>query len=42
MELNSITKDELVSLLKEAMTEYAEAHPLSQEEVQWVRMAIQA
>jgi hypothetical protein len=42
MELNTMTKEDLVSLFKEAMSEYAEAHPLSSEEVQWVRMAIKA
>ena len=35
-------KEELVNLLKEVISEAVESHPLSDEEVQWVRMAIQA
>ena len=42
MGLDSMTKEDLISLFKEAISEYAESHPLSTEEVQWVRMAIQA
>ena len=42
MTLDESTKRELVLLLKDAISEYAEAHPLSNDEVQWVRMAIQA
>lgn len=37
-----IDKEELFSLIKEAISQVAEAHPLSQEEIQWVRMAIEA
>ena len=37
-----ITKEELVQLLKEAAMEAAAQHPLSPEEVEWVRMAIKA
>lgn len=42
MSLDGMTKDDLVKLLKEVVLEAVEAHPLSDEEVQWVRMAIQA
>jgi len=37
-----ITKEELVQLLKEAAMEAAAQHPLSPDEVEWVRMAIKA
>lgn len=39
---NNIEKEELITLLKEVMNEVIESHPLSNEEVQWVRMAIEA
>lgn len=42
MPVNGIDKEELVLLLKEVIAEAVEQHPLSDEEVQWVRMAIQA
>ena len=42
MSLDTMTKADLVCLLKEAISEYAEAHPLSTEEIEWVRMAIKA
>jgi hypothetical protein len=42
MSLDGITKEDLVTLLKEAVLEVVEAHPLSDEEIQWVRMAIEA
>ena len=42
MGLDDITKDDLLLLLKEAVAEAVEAHPLSPEEIQWVRMAIKA
>lgn len=42
MSVNGIDKEELVLLLKEVIAEAVEQHPLSDEEVQWVRMAIQA
>lgn len=35
-------KEELKSLLREVVTEAVEAHPLSDDEIQWVRMAIKA
>jgi hypothetical protein len=34
MGLDSMTKEDLISLFKEAISEYAEFHPLSSEEVQ--------
>jgi hypothetical protein len=37
-----ISKDELVEILKQAALEAAQQHPLSPEEVEWVRMAIKA
>ena len=42
MAINGIDKDELILLLKEVISEAVESHPLSDEEVQWVRMAIEA
>ena len=42
MTLDAQTKEELLTLLKEVVVEAVEAHPLSDEEVKWVRMAIQA
>jgi hypothetical protein len=42
MALNQLEKEELVNLLKEVISEAVEHHPLSDEEVQWVRMAIEA
>lgn len=40
--MDGINKEELFKLLKEVISEVVEAHPLSDEEVQWVRLAIQA
>ena len=42
MTLDDTTKAELVALLKAAVAEAVEQHPLSPDEVQWVRMAIKA
>ena len=42
MTLDAQTKEELLNLLKEVVIEAVEAHPLTDEEVKWVRMAIQA
>ena len=42
MILDDQIKSELVELVKTAVNEAVEAHPLSAEEVHWVRMAIQA
>ena len=37
-----MNKDELTALLRQVVSEAVESHPLSDEEVQWVRMAIKA
>lgn len=37
-----LDKNDLRDLLREVVAEAVEAHPLSDEEVQWVRMAIKA
>lgn len=37
-----MTKDELTVLLREIVAEAVESHPLTDDEVQWVRMAIKA
>ena len=42
MILDDQTRLELVALVKNAVSEAVEAHPLSPDEVHWVRMAIQA
>ena len=42
MVLNQLDKEELVILLKEAISEAVESHPLSDDEVKWVRLAIEA
>jgi hypothetical protein len=42
MVLDDQTKTELVDLVKTAVNAAVESRPLSTEEVQWVRMAIQA
>ena len=42
MTLDDQTKLELIQLVKDAVSEAVEAHPLSPDEVHWVRMAIQA
>jgi hypothetical protein len=42
MSLDGMTKDDLVLLLREVIQEAVESHPLSDEEIQWVRMAIEA
>lgn len=42
MTLDESTRLELVQLVKSAVSEAVEAHPLSPDEVHWVRMAIQA
>jgi len=42
MTLDDITRKELVDLVKNAVNEAVESHPLSPDEVHWVRMAIQA
>ena len=42
MTLDDKTRLELIQLVKHAVSEAVEAHPLSPEEVHWVRMAIEA
>jgi hypothetical protein len=42
MSLEGMSKDELLELVKEAVSSAVVVHPLSAEEIQWVRMAIQA
>lgn len=42
MSLDGMTKEDLVTLLKEVVLEAVEAHPLSDEEVEWVRLAIKS
>jgi DNA-binding transcriptional regulator YdaS (Cro superfamily) len=42
MSIEDITKEELLALVKIAITEAVEVHPLSPEEVHWVRLAIKA
>lgn len=42
MTLDEQTRLELVQLVKNAVSEAVESHPLSPDEVHWVRMAIQA
>jgi len=42
MVLDDQTRLELVQLVKSAVSEAVEAHPLSPDEVHWVRMAIEA
>jgi hypothetical protein len=42
MTLDEQTRLELIQLVKSAVSEAVEAHPLSPDEVHWVRMAIQA
>ena len=42
MGFETYDKDDLKSLLKEVISEAIEAHPLSDDEIHWVRMAIKA
>ena len=42
MALNQLDKEELINLLKEVIAEAVEQHPLSDDEVKWVRLAIEA
>lgn len=42
MPIDSITKDELKDLLREVVTEAVMQHPLTEDEIKWVRLAIQA
>jgi hypothetical protein len=40
--MDNVTKEELVELIKEAINQSIESHPLSSDEIQWVRLAIKA
>ena len=42
MSLDAQTRLELIALVKNAVSEVVDQHPLSPDEVHWVRMAIQA
>lgn len=42
MSLENMSKEELLELVKEAVSSSVVVHPLSAEEIQWVRMAIEA
>lgn len=42
MSLDTMSKQELLDLVKEAVSNSIVVHPLSPEEIQWVRLAIQA
>jgi D-aminopeptidase len=42
MPLDDQTKSELLELVRTAVNQAVEVHPLSDQEVQWVRLAIQA
>jgi hypothetical protein len=42
MQLDDQTKAELLELVRTAVNQAVEVHPLSDEEVQWVRLAIKA
>lgn len=42
MSIDALTRDDLKELLREVVTEAVETHPLSDEEITWVRMAIKA
>jgi len=41
MAIENISKEELVALLKDAIKQVSEENPLSDEEVKWVRLAIE-
>lgn len=40
--MDNLTKDEILSAVKDAVESVARANPLTSEEAQWVRMAIKA
>ena len=42
MGLEQLQKDELLALIQDAVKSAVDTHPLSPEEIQWVRLAIQA
>lgn len=39
--MENISKDEILDVIKNAIKEAVEANPLSPDEIQWVRMAIE-
>jgi len=41
MAIEEISKEELVALLKDAIKQASEENPLSDEEIKWVRLAIE-
>lgn len=42
MSIDNLTKEDLLELVKTAIHEAVETHPLSPEEIEWVRLAIKA
>ena len=42
MSLENMTKEELLEIVKEAVSSSVAAHPLSSDEIHWVRLAIKA
>ena len=42
MSLENMTKEELLELVKEAVSSSVVVHPLSPEEIHWVRLAIKS
>jgi 20S proteasome alpha/beta subunit len=41
MSIENLSKDELLDLVRSAIKEAVESNPLSDEEIKWVRMAIE-
>jgi 20S proteasome alpha/beta subunit len=41
MAIENISKEELIALLKDAIKQASEENPLSDEEIKWVRLAIE-
>lgn len=42
MSVHNLSKEELLEVVRSAVAAAVESHPLSQEEIHWVRLAIQA
>lgn len=42
MKLDNLTKEELLEIVKEAVSSTVAVHPLSTEEIHWVRLAIKS
>jgi cytochrome c biogenesis factor len=42
MSIENLTKEELLEVVKSAVASAVESHPLSPEEIQWVRLAIKS